>query len=94
MNRLSVSRPARRDLKEILVYVARDKPVAARRLRSALEGVFRVLATNPSIGEARPDLGRGIRVFSFGSYAVYFRKTRASVVIARVIHGARDVTGL
>jgi toxin ParE1/3/4 len=94
MNRLSISRPARQDLKEILLYVARDKPVAAHRLRLALERVFRVLARNPSIGEARPELGDGIRVFSFGSYGVYFRRSRASVVIARVIHGAREVTDL
>ena len=86
MSRLSISRPARQDLKEILAYVARDWPTAAHRLRSALEGVFRVLAGNPSMGEARPDLGHGIRVFSFGNYAVYFHEMRGRVVIARIIH--------
>lgn len=94
MSRLSISRPARRDLKGIFLYVARDKPTAAHRLRLAMEGTFRVLARNPSMGEACRDLGPDIRRFSFGSYVVYFRKTRACVVIARVIHGGRNVTEL
>jgi toxin ParE1/3/4 len=93
MSRFSISRQARQDLKEILVYVARDKPIAARRLRLALERVFAALARNQAMGEARPDLCQDIRVFSFGSYAVFFRRTKARVVIARVIHGARDITG-
>ena len=46
------------------------------------------------MGEARPDLGRDIRAFLLGSYAVFFRATKAAVVIARVMHGARDTTGL
>ena len=46
------------------------------------------------MGEARPDLGYGVRVFSFGNYAVYFRKTGARLVIARVVHGARNVNEL
>ena len=94
MSRLTISRQARQDLKEIFLYVARDKPAAAHRLRMALEGVFRVLARNPAMGEARSDLGPDIRVFSFGSYAVFFRATEANVVIARVVHGARDMGGL
>ena len=94
MSRLSISRQARQDLKELFVYIARDKPIAAHRLRLALEGVFRTLARNPAMGEARPDLGREIRIFSLGSYAVFFRATKAAVVIARVVHGASDTTGL
>jgi len=39
-------------------------------------------------------MGDGIRIFSFGNYAVYFRKTHGIVVIARVVHGARDVREL
>jgi len=94
MSRLSISRQARQDLKEIFSFIARDKPIAARRLRLALEGVFAALARNPAMGELRPDLGHDRRVFSFGSYVVFFRKTGARVVIARVVHGARDINGL
>lgn len=78
----------------MFLYVARDKPAAAHRLRLAIEGVFRALARNPAMGEARPDLGPDIRVFSLGNYAVFFRAREARVVIARVVHGARDITGL
>jgi toxin ParE1/3/4 len=94
MSRISISRQARQDLKEILLYIARDKPAAAHRLRLALEGVFRALARNPAMGEARPDLGPDIRVFSLGSYAVFFRPRKGRLVIARVVHGARDIAGL
>jgi toxin ParE1/3/4 len=91
MNRLVVSREARQDLSEILLYVARDRPAAAHRLRLALERVFRSLVRNSAMGEARPDLGTDIRVFSFGNYGIYFRATQSGVAIARVIHGTRDV---
>jgi len=94
MSRFSIARPARQDLKEIHRYVARDKPGAARRLRQTLEGTFRLLARNPMIGEARPDLGDDVRMFSVGSYVIFFRPAKSGIVIVRVIHGARNVASL
>jgi len=94
MSRFRISRQARQDLKEIYRYIARDKPTAAYRLRQTFEATFAALARNPFMGEARPDFGQDVRVFGVGSYVVFFRPAPAGIVLARVIHGARDILAL
>ena len=92
MSRLVISPQARQDLKEIYRYIARDRPAAASRFRQALEAAFAALARNPSMGEARPDFGTDVRVFTVGSYVIVFRTAKASTAIARVFHGAGAIS--
>jgi toxin ParE1/3/4 len=94
MRRLKVSRQARQDLKEIVRFVAQDKPAAAHRLRESLEVAFRLLAREPMTGEACRDLGTDVRMFSVANYVIFFRSSETGVVIARVIHGRRDASTL
>jgi toxin ParE1/3/4 len=80
------------DLQEILEFVARFNPQAAVRLIDGLEERCMKLAEFPAVGTRRDDLSRGMRVLSHGSYAIYFvQKTDDVVLIARVLHSARDV---
>ncbi len=72
MRRLKVSRQARQDLKEIVRYVARDKPAPAHRLRESLEVAFGLLAREPLIGEAREDLGTDVRMFPVANCVILF----------------------
>ena len=91
MSRYTVSRRARRDLKEIWHYIAEDSPEAANRWLSSLEERFQFLATQPYAGERRPDLGDAeYRVFSAGKYVIFYRLRGRTVVISHVRHGARD----
>jgi toxin ParE1/3/4 len=91
MSRYTVSRQARRDLKEIWQYIADDSPEAANRLLANLEDKFQFLASQPYSGERRPDLGDPeYRVFSAGKYVIFYRLLGRTVVISHVRHGARD----
>jgi toxin ParE1/3/4 len=94
MSRYTVSPQARRDLREITRYIAQDKPFAAVRLRDLLHREFRLLATNPRMGEALPDLGPDLRMFCVGNYVILFRPKQSGIAVARVIHGARDLGAL
>jgi toxin ParE1/3/4 len=69
MRRLCFSPSARSDLKEILEYVAHDRPGAAVRLVDRLEATCNYLAENPNLGAACDDLLAGLHVRSEGKYA-------------------------
>jgi toxin ParE1/3/4 len=46
------------------------------------------------MGAKRDNLSPGLRVIFCRDYAIYYRYTETSVIIVRVIHGARDVVAL
>lgn len=84
------------DLHQIWQYVARDRPVAANDLLDTLQRRqrrFALLASQPLLGEPRPELGPSIRSSRLGSYAIYYRPAHdeVEIEIVRVLHGARDV---
>jgi toxin ParE1/3/4 len=85
---------ARADLDGIWDYVAADNPVAADRLLERLLETFAVLASCPSMGQARDELRPGIRSFSVRKYVIYFQVVDGCLRIVRVVHGARDVEWL
>ncbi len=79
------------DLQGILVYIARDKPQAARRFVKRLKEKSRLLASTPLAGTSRDDLSPGLRAFSVGNYVVYFHAMETGIRVERVLHGSRDV---
>lgn len=92
MSRARFTLPAKQDLKEIVAYIRRDNPQAARKLVARLREVCQTtLVMFPRGGTQRDDLSPGLRCFSVGNYVIYFRG-HSPVVIMRVLHGARDVT--
>ncbi len=52
------------------------------------------LARFPLLGASREQLAPGLRVFSVGNYAIYYRPEGDTVRIERVLHGARDAGSL
>ena len=94
MPRLRFSRDARADLKEISRYIARDKPVAARKWVEKIKSKCRLLAGHPKLGEARDDLGEGVRCTFVGSYVILYRHTGRTVEVSRVIRGDRDIRSI
>jgi len=94
MNRPAVirlSRLARADLLDIWTYVAANDPSAADRILDRIEGVFRSIAEHPELGRERPDIASGLRSFAVMSWVVFYRVENETIVIARVLHGARDL---
>jgi toxin ParE1/3/4 len=82
---------AERDLDSIWDFIAADNPLAANGLIRKIFSTCDLLASVPGMGEARPELGQGLRSFSVGNYVIYFRSQENGIGVARVLHGAQDV---
>jgi toxin ParE1/3/4 len=82
---------SRQDLRDILEYIAKDKPGAALKYVERLEDECWMLARNSEIGGLRSDLIPDLRCWSVGSYAIYYRPAKDGVEIVRVVHGSRDI---
>lgn len=85
---------ARRDMLEIRNFIARDNSAAATKMLRRFESKFQMLARQPLIGEATPDLGQDIRCVVEGRYLIFYRPIEtvdAAVKIVRALHGMRDV---
>ena len=89
--RARLSPAAARDLEEIWLYVAADKPTAADHLIDALSDRCQALALNPHMGRRRDELRPGLRSFSHGRYVIFYRIGDPEVQIVRVLEGERDL---
>ena len=85
---------AEQDLDEIWDFVANHSAAAADRLIDTIAEKCHVLAGQPEMGQARPELAARVRSFSVGSYVIFFRPIEDGIEVARVVHGARDVDAL
>lgn len=89
---VEITAAAEEDLREIHAFIARDRPVAARKLIAALERQVTNLEENPLRGvvieEARL-LGLDYRHLLHGPYRTIYRVGSRRVWIVRVVHGAR-----
>ena len=90
MPRLRYSTESKEDLKQIARFIARDKPIAARQWVKKLREKCRLAAKHPDVGDARPELGEGIRSTYVGSYVIFFRRVEGFLEIARVVRGDVD----
>jgi plasmid stabilization system protein ParE len=83
---------AEQDLLDILDYIARDNPGAARAFVDRVEHAIGRLARFPRSGRipGDPRLRRGgYRLLVVGDYLVFYVVIRRTVQVRRVIHGAR-----
>jgi toxin ParE1/3/4 len=85
---------ARRDLLDILEYIARDKPIAAADWIDKIEEKCQLLATMPESGENRPEYGADIRSSVVGRYVIFYRPTNDGIEVVRVVAGDRDIRSL
>jgi len=91
MKRFRLDVDAKADLVSIHDYIARQNRAAADRVIDNLKRSFRLLATQPLMGEARFGIAPNLRCFVVSNYAVFYRPTRGGIEVARVIHAARDI---
>jgi toxin ParE1/3/4 len=71
MPRLRYSAESKEDLKQIARYIAQDKPIAARQWVSKIKEKCRLIASHPSMGDDRFQLGEEIRSSYLGSYVIF-----------------------
>lgn len=79
---------------DIWRHIAADDPAAAMRMVERLAAGVARLADFPESGRARPEIGAGARSVVVGRYLVLYRINGEFVDVVRVIHGAREITGL
>lgn len=85
---------ADQDLEELWFFIAQDDPAAADRWLEALDQKIRLLADNPMMGTARPDIARELRYHPVGNHLLLYRVIQGGIEIVRVVHGARDLMDL
>ncbi len=88
------SRQAENDLLDIWEYIARDNPQAADQVLVRIGSVMELLAGNPLMGPARPDLRQDLRYFATGRYLILYRTAQDGIQVVRVLHGARHLPSL
>jgi len=84
------SRRAAADLRELRAYIGQDAPAAAKATaEKIIETVEATIPGNPQIG--RPGRVSGTRELVLGRtpYIVPYRIRAGSIIILRVLHGAR-----
>lgn len=94
MGRIQRTPRADQDLEEIWFFIAQDDPAAADRWLDTLEERIGLLADNPLMGPARPDIARELRYHPVGNHLLLYRVIQGGVEIVRVVHGARDLLDL
>lgn len=94
MARFRRTAEAENDLLSIWCYIAEDKPQAATRLLRTIDEKCALLAENPQLGPARPDIAPELRYFTVGSYLILYREVANEVEIVRVLHGARNLNAI
>ncbi len=82
---------ARLDLIDIAAFVAADNPAAADRLLHRFEDVLAMLARNPLMARARPELDADLRSFPVGNYVVFLRPQTDGILLVRVLSRYLDV---
>lgn len=90
--RLEYLPTAQQDLLDMLDYIARDDPRAARAFVDRVERAIGRLARFPRSGRQPLDARlrrRGYRMLVVDDYLVFYVVTRRAVQIRRVLHGAR-----
>lgn len=94
MGRIQRTPRADQDLEELWFFIAQDDPAAADRWLDTLEEKIGLLADNPLMGPARPDIARELRYHPVGNHLLLYRVIQGGIEIVRVLHGARDLLDL
>ncbi len=95
MKRCRLSQLAAQDIREIGDFIAKDNPRRAASFVAELRTRCKAIGQSPRAAALRPELGAGIRVVVFGRYLLaYHEEEDGSLLVDRVVHGARELTKL
>ena len=86
-----LSSVAKRDVAEIVEYLAKTNLDAALVFVDQLSDRFRQLEQHPESGAQFGDLQRGLRRTSQGNHVIVYQLLDDAILIVRVVHGARDL---
>ena len=89
---MSSRRRPKKDLKEILLDIAEDRPDTAERVRLEFYERLLTLGRSPGIGHYHDELlSRKYRFWNFNSYVVVYAWKARPIQVIGVVHGVRDL---
>lgn len=86
------SRWVQPDLEEIAAYIAKHNPSRAISFVAELREEMTRIGENPLIYRLHPETAPEMRQAVFGRYLILFRVVDDTVLVERVLHGARNLT--
>ncbi len=90
-----LSPEARVDYIEIINYIARDNPFAAKKVKADFSDAFEKLSQMPHMGHTRHDLSeKSLRFWPLHSYLIVYNPESKPLNIVRVFSGYRNVSDL
>lgn len=89
--RVLLSDRSQLDLSEIGDYIATDSPMRAVTFVRELQAACTKIGRMPTAYRLRPELLDGLRSATHKSYVIFFAVVDGDVLVARVMHGARDI---
>jgi len=85
------------DFLEIVTYIANERPSSADVIATKIEKSLQRLSKNPYLGRIANDndlAEMGYRFIVVENYLIFYTIESKSVLIHRILHGARDYLGL
>ena len=92
--RLFFTPRAESDLDEILSYISELRPGTARKVIQRLRRACELIASQPRIGQRRPDFPGELRSLSVERWVIFYQIHSDDVHIYRVLDGARDIESM
>ena len=91
MARFALTEAALRDVAAIADYTESNwGPAQAQLYLDALELKLAQLAGQPALGRTRDELANGLRSTPFESHVIYYQRSRAGILVLRVLHARQD----
>jgi len=102
MPRILWSEQAEQDLRDFAHFIGIEKhsPQGAISWVRAIKSACQLILSNPLMGEARPELGDGLRLFSCGTksnprgYVLIYRPKENGIEIVRIFQGSQNYPNL
>jgi plasmid stabilization system protein ParE len=88
---------AEQDFLDIIEYLAAENLSAAHNVTTHIEKHLQSLQRHPFLGKVPADIKlarMGYRVLIVGDYLIFYKVRGKTVLVYRIIHGARDVLPL
>ena len=92
MSRIRFTNSAENDLLELWLNIAEENQVAADESLEVIQAAVLLLATQPEMGRARPELADKLRSIPTRTpYIIFYVADEEGLLVIRVLHHARDI---
>lgn len=81
---------AKADLANIIAYIARDNPAAARRIRRLLGDAVLPLSEHPYLHQQSERISGAREIVVTASYVVLYQVTATAVEVVAIVHTAQQ----